>query len=102
MAMKRAHIKRVCGILTHDKSGPRPPEQGKPMASKKPRTSAKESIEADDQEPEKPKPAVKLTRTTMVDLYAARQVLPLSVQKETGLRMPVEVFFKDPAVAKSV
>jgi hypothetical protein len=47
-----------------------------------------------------PKQAVKLTRKTMVDLYAAQGYLPLSVQKETGLRMPVDVYFKDPAVAK--
>lgn len=45
----------------------------------------------------KPKP---LTRETMVALYAAHRLLPLSAQKETGLRMPVEVYFKDPAVAK--
>src|SRR5262245_37796239 len=46
------------------------------------------------------KPKLKLTRETLVDLYAARRVLPLGVQKELGLRMPVELYFKDPAVAK--
>lgn len=49
----------------------------------------------------KPKPAVKLTRKTMVDLYAARRYLPLGAQEETGLRMPVVLYFKDPAVAKT-
>jgi hypothetical protein len=59
-------------------------------------------------EPKRPKPKqaepkrpVKLTRATMVQLYAAEQFLPLAAQKETGLRMPVEVYFKDPAVAKT-
>jgi hypothetical protein len=46
------------------------------------------------------KPPVKLTRKTMVDLYAAQKLLPLGVQKEVGLRMPVEVYFKDPLVAQ--
>jgi hypothetical protein len=49
----------------------------------------------------KPKPALNLTRKTMIDLYAAHSYLPLSAQKETGLRIPVEVYFKDPAVAKN-
>src|SRR5262245_44284108 len=46
------------------------------------------------------KPPLKLTRRTMVDLYAAQKLLPLAVQKEIGLRMPVEVYFKDPLVAR--
>jgi hypothetical protein len=50
---------------------------------------------------EKPTAGVKLTRKTMIDLYAAHRYLPLSAQKETGLRMPVELYFKDPAVAKA-
>ena len=37
----------------------------------------------------------------MIDLYEARQYLGLDTLKETGLRMPVEVYFKDPAVAAS-
>ena len=37
----------------------------------------------------------------MIDLYEARQYLGLDTLKETGLRMPVRVYFKDPAVAKS-
>ncbi len=49
----------------------------------------------------KPKHAVKLTRKTMVELYAAQRFLPLGAQEETGLRMPVNVYFKDPAVAKN-
>ena len=35
----------------------------------------------------------------LVDLYAARQYLRLGTLKEAGLRMPVEVYFKDPDVA---
>ncbi len=49
----------------------------------------------------KKKPERKLTRGTMIDLYEARQYLGLDTLKETGLRMPVEVYFKDPAVAAS-
>ena len=41
----------------------------------------------------------RLTRTTLIDLYAARRYLRLATLKETGLRMPVEVYFKDPDVA---
>src|SRR6478609_3418004 len=48
-----------------------------------------------------PKQGGKLTRKTMVDLYATRQFLPLSAQKEIGLRMPIELYFKDPAVARA-
>lgn len=36
----------------------------------------------------------------MIQLYAARGQLGLDVLKETGLRMPVEVYFKDPRVAE--
>lgn len=42
-----------------------------------------------------------LTRATLVELYAARRYLGLDVQKETGLRMLVEVYFKDPDVAET-
>jgi hypothetical protein len=44
----------------------------------------------------------KLTRSTLVDLYGARQYLGLDTLKETGLRMPVQVYFKDPDVAETV
>ncbi|XIA65012.1 serine protease [Bradyrhizobium sp. TZ2] len=37
----------------------------------------------------------------MIDLYEARQYLGLDTLKETGLRMPVRVYFKDPAIAES-
>jgi hypothetical protein len=50
--------------------------------------------------PEKAPP--KLTRATLVELYAARQYLGLGALKETGLRMPVQVYFKDPDVAETV
>ena len=42
----------------------------------------------------------KLTRATMIELYAVRRYLGLDTLKETGLRMPVDVYFKDPRVAK--
>ena len=45
------------------------------------------------------KTARRLPRELLVDLYAARQYLRLDTLKEVGLRMPVEVYFKDPAVA---
>jgi hypothetical protein len=44
--------------------------------------------------------ARKLTRATMIELYSTRRFLGLDVLKETGLRMPVEVYFKDPRVAE--
>ena len=47
------------------------------------------------------KTARRLPRELLVDLYAARQYLRLDTLKEVGLRMPVEVYFKDPAVAKT-
>jgi hypothetical protein len=43
-----------------------------------------------------------LTRAALVDLYGARQYLSLDTLKETGLRMPVQVYFKDPDVAETV
>jgi hypothetical protein len=42
----------------------------------------------------------KLTRATLINLYETRRYLHLDTAKETGLRMPVEVFFKDPRVAE--
>jgi hypothetical protein len=42
----------------------------------------------------------KLTRSTLKELYAARRYLGLDAVKEVGLRLPIEVYFKDPAVAK--
>ncbi|HEX4665176.1 MAG TPA: hypothetical protein VH207_01145 [Chthoniobacterales bacterium] len=45
------------------------------------------------------KPVPRLPRAMLVDLYAARQYLRLDTLKEAGLRMPVEVYFKDPDVA---
>src|SRR5262249_6727818 len=47
------------------------------------------------------KPHRKLTRAMLMDLYAARRYLALDTLKETGLRMPVEVYFKDPDVAET-
>jgi hypothetical protein len=47
------------------------------------------------------RPVRKLTRAALLDLYAARRYLGLATLKETGLRMPVEVYFKDPDVAEN-
>jgi hypothetical protein len=44
----------------------------------------------------------RLTRSTLIELYAARRYLGLASLKETGLRLPIEVYFKDPAVAKEL
>ena len=59
-------------------------------------TAAKKKIRAQTKKPER-----KFTRATMIDLYEARQYLGLDTLKETGLRMPVEVYFKDPEVAET-
>jgi len=48
------------------------------------------------------KPVGSLSREMLVDLYAARQYLRLDTLKKAGLRMPVEVYFKDPAVAAQI
>ncbi len=59
-------------------------------------TAAKKKIQTSRKKLER-----KLTRATMIDLHQARQYLGLDTLKETGLRMPVRVYFKDPAVAES-
>src|SRR5262245_13730389 len=41
-----------------------------------------------------------LTAATRRQLYAARRYLGLDALKELGLRLPVEVYFKDPRVAE--
>ena len=65
-------------------------------------TNAKKKKPAAADAADGPVPAKRsLTRQALVDLYAAQQHLPLDTQKEIGLRMPVEVYFKDPAVAKT-
>jgi hypothetical protein len=65
-------------------------------------TAAKKKAKAPNGSALKKKPERKLKRATMVDLYQARQYLSLDTLKETGLRMKVRVYFKDPAVAASV
>jgi hypothetical protein len=45
--------------------------------------------------------ADRLSPDTRTRLYATRRTLPLSVQSEIGLRFNVNVYFKDPSVAKS-
>jgi len=63
--------------------------------------AAKKKTKAPKNRAPKEKPERKLTRGTMIDLYEARQYLGLDALKEVGLRMPVRVYFKDPAVAAS-
>jgi hypothetical protein len=46
------------------------------------------------------KAAKRLSRETMVQLYAAHRFLPLKAQQETGLRLLVPIYFKDPLIAK--
>jgi hypothetical protein len=40
-----------------------------------------------------------LPRSVLTDLYEAREFLGVDTLKKTGLRMPVQVYFKDPDVA---
>jgi hypothetical protein len=62
------------------------------MKIKKPAKATVDALAA------KSKPALNLTRRSMIELYATNALLPHAVQVETGLRMPVEVYFKDPGV----
>lgn len=64
------------------------------MGTKK--TSAKPTAEIASATPDR-----RLTRATLLELYSARRYLGLDALKEVGLRMPVEVYFKDPDVAAS-
>lgn len=41
-----------------------------------------------------------LSRKAMVDLYTVQKFLSLDTQKETGLRFPVDIYFKDPLIAE--
>jgi hypothetical protein len=66
------------------------------VRNRKPNTPVKIGSEAPAKRPNR-----KLTRATMIELYAARRYLGLDTLKETGLRMPVEVYFKDPDVAET-
>jgi hypothetical protein len=66
------------------------------MGTKK--TKAPDKIDANGSAEESNR---KLTRSTLIELYAARRYLGLATLKETGLRMQIEVYFKDPAVAKA-
>jgi hypothetical protein len=65
------------------------------MGNKKTKISGKAGGEALAGKPDRT-----LTREAMISLYTARRYLPLSTLKELGLRMPVEVYFKDPLVAE--
>jgi hypothetical protein len=66
------------------------------MGTKKAKTRAKRKPEARVRKIDR-----KLTRGTLLELYAARRSLGLDALKEIGLRMPVEVYFKDPDVAET-
>ena len=46
------------------------------------------------------KPFRSLPRVVLMDLYTARRYLSLNTHIKTGLRIPVEVYFKDPRVAE--
>src|SRR5262245_1493819 len=65
------------------------------MAGKGAKTATENPDEAAEE-----KSHLKLDREILVDLYSARRYLGLDTLKETGLRMPVDVYFKDPRVAK--
>src|SRR5262249_45528378 len=69
----------------------------KNMGTKKGKTST----ESNEYEATVAEPAQELKRETRIELYAARRYLGLHTQQEFGLRMPVEVFFKDPDVAET-
>lgn len=66
------------------------------------KTGAKASAEkASAEKASAEKTGRKLTRAILMDLYAARRYLSLNTIEKTGLRLPIEVYFKDPAVAKA-
>lgn len=48
------------------------------------------------------KPERKMSRSALMELYATRRYLGLDTLTQMGLRMPVEVYFKDPATAKDL
>jgi len=65
------------------------------MGTKKAKAPAKVEGEASWK-----KPARKLTRAARIELYEAQRYLGRQALEETGLRMPVEVYFKDPRIAE--
>lgn len=65
------------------------------MGTRKAKTSAK-AARADSAG----RPDRKLSRATLAELYAARRYLGRQTLEETGLRMPVEVYVKDPDFAE--
>lgn len=71
-------------------------------ARKTVRKSARKASKRAARKPPAKKPALQLTRSIKVDLFEARQYLSLDTLKATGLRMPVEVYFKDPDVSEIV
>jgi hypothetical protein len=66
------------------------------MGTKKAKSSFKTTAGISEGKPDR-----KLTRATLLELYAARRYLGLDALKEIGLRMPIEVYFKDPDVAET-
>src|ERR1700694_2001690 len=79
----------------HQWPGPGPGRERR-MGTRKPKAPAKAEPAA---EAPAEKSDRKLTRATLIELYGARRHRGLDALKETGLRMPVEVYFKDPDVA---
>jgi hypothetical protein len=71
-------------------------------ARKTVRKSAKKVSKRAAAKPAKKKAALNLTRAIRIDLFQVRQFLSLDTLKETGLRMPVVVYFKDPDVSEIV
>jgi len=71
------------------------------MGTRKDTKKEKTSNEPNGEAPA-PEADRELKRETRVELYAARRYLGLGTQQEFGLRMPVQVYFKDPAVAAAI
>jgi hypothetical protein len=65
-------------------------EEVNSMATRYTKSPAKQAQEIDQ----------KLGRATLADLYGARHWLGLDTSRETRLRIPVELYFKDPRVAE--
>src|SRR6516165_7212650 len=71
------------------------------MGTRKDTKKEKTSNEPNGEAPA-PEADRELKRETRFELYAARRYLGLGTQQEFGLRMPVQVYFKDPAVAAAI
>src|SRR5262245_23759475 len=72
----------------------------KPAKAKPANTQNAAAPAATDGGQPRAKQALKLPRAVLMDLYQARRYLGLETHKATGLRIPVDVYFKDPRVAE--